>query len=38
MARMNVPATTRASFTYFNDASDLDALVAALRQVKEIFG
>jgi cysteine desulfurase/selenocysteine lyase len=38
MVRMNVPATTRASFTYFNDASDLDALVAALRQVKEIFG
>ncbi len=38
MARMNVPATTRASFTYFNDASDVDALVAALRQVREIFG
>jgi len=38
MARMNVPATTRASFTYFNDAADVDALVAALLKVKEIFG
>ncbi len=38
MDRMQVPATTRASFTYFNDTADIDALVAALRQVKEIFG
>ncbi len=38
MDRMKVPATTRASFTYFNDTSDVDALVAALLKVKEIFG
>ncbi|MFN8010716.1 MAG: cysteine desulfurase [Holophagaceae bacterium] len=38
MDRMQVPATTRASFTYFNDASDVDALVAAVLKVKEIFG
>ena len=38
MDRMRVPATTRASFTYFNDASDVDALVAAVLKVKEIFG
>jgi cysteine desulfurase/selenocysteine lyase len=38
MERMKVPATTRASFTYFNDAFDVDALVAGLLKVKEIFG
>jgi cysteine desulfurase/selenocysteine lyase len=35
---MKVPATTRASLTYFNDPSDVDALVAGLRKVQEIFG
>jgi cysteine desulfurase/selenocysteine lyase len=38
MQRLQVPATTRASFAYFNDAADVDALVAALHQVNEIFG
>ncbi len=38
MDRMRVPATTRASFTYFNDVSDVDALADALLKVKEIFG
>ncbi|MDE3246543.1 MAG: aminotransferase class V-fold PLP-dependent enzyme, partial [Acidobacteriota bacterium] len=38
MKRFNIPATTRASFAYFNDQDDVDALVAAIRQVKEIFG
>ncbi len=38
MKRFNIPATTRASFAYFNDREDVDALVAAIRQVKEIFG
>ena len=33
-----VPATTRASFAYFNDQEDVDALVAAIHQVKDIFG
>ncbi len=38
MQRLKVPATTRASFAYFNDAADVDALVAALNAVNEIFG
>ncbi|MBL0210451.1 MAG: cysteine desulfurase [Holophagaceae bacterium] len=38
MKRFDIPATTRASFAYFNDREDVDALVAAIRQVKEIFG
>ncbi len=38
MKRFNIPATTRASFAYFNDQDDVDALVAAIRKVKEIFG
>ena len=38
MKRFNIPATTRASFAYFNDQEDVDALVAAIHQVKDIFG
>ena len=38
MKRFGIPATTRASFAYFNDQKDVDALVAAIRQVKDIFG
>jgi len=38
MQRMKVPATTRASFAYFNDRADVDALVAGILKVKEIFG
>ncbi len=38
MTRFNIPATTRASFAYFNDRADVDALVAAIRKVQEIFG
>ena len=38
MERMQVPATTRASLAYFNTREDVDALVGALLQVKEIFG
>jgi len=38
MKRFRIPATTRASFAYFNDLEDVDALAAAIRQVKEIFG
>ncbi len=37
MTRFNIPATTRASFAYFNDKADVDALVASIHQVKEIF-
>lgn len=38
MQRMKVPATTRASFAYFNTLADVDALVAGILKVKEIFG
>jgi len=38
MQRMGIPATTRASFTYFNTREDVDALVTGILKVKEIFG
>ena len=37
MQRMKVPATTRASFAYFNTLEDVDALVAAVKKCQEIF-
>jgi cysteine desulfurase/selenocysteine lyase len=37
MERFSVPATTRASFGLYNDEDDIDARVAALRKVKELF-
>jgi cysteine desulfurase/selenocysteine lyase len=38
MDRFGVPATVRASFAVYNDRGDVDALVAGLRKVTEIFG
>jgi cysteine desulfurase/selenocysteine lyase len=38
MARMDVPATVRASIGMYNSRADIDALVAALGEVSEIFG
>ena len=38
MRILGVPATTRASFSVYNSAEDVDALVASLDKVKEIFG
>ena len=38
MARMDVPATVRASIGMYNTRADIDALVAALGEVSEIFG
>lgn len=35
---MNVQATARASFYIYNDLSDVDALVAAIRKAQEFFG
>jgi cysteine desulfurase/selenocysteine lyase len=32
-----VPATTRASLAFYNTAAEIDALVAGIRKVKEIF-
>jgi cysteine desulfurase/selenocysteine lyase len=37
MARLGVPATVRASLALYNTREDLDALVAALRKVREVF-
>ncbi len=38
MARLGIPATTRASFAYFNTLAEVDALEAAVRKAIEIFG
>ncbi|HXC16060.1 MAG TPA: SufS family cysteine desulfurase [Holophagaceae bacterium] len=38
MARLGIPATTRASFAYFNTTAEVDALEAAVRKAIEIFG
>lgn len=38
MRHLGVPATARASFSVYNDESDVDALIAALRRAGEIFG
>jgi cysteine desulfurase/selenocysteine lyase len=37
MTRFNIPATTRASFSYFNTRADVDALVSGILDVQEIF-
>jgi selenocysteine lyase/cysteine desulfurase len=37
MRRLGVVATARASFGPYNVASDIDALVAAIRHAQEIF-
>jgi cysteine desulfurase/selenocysteine lyase len=37
MERFGVPATTRASFALYNTKEDVDALVAGLQRVREIF-
>ncbi len=37
MARFGVPATVRASFGIYNGRDDVDALVAGLRKVQEVF-
>lgn len=38
MERLNVPATTRASFAFYNTFAEVDALVAGIKKVQEIFG
>jgi cysteine desulfurase/selenocysteine lyase len=35
--RLGVPATTRASFTVYNDASEVDRLVEGVQKVKTVF-
>jgi cysteine desulfurase/selenocysteine lyase len=38
MARYGLSATVRASFALYNTASEVDALVAGLNKVREVFG
>lgn len=37
MRRLGVPATARASFAFYNTEEEVDALVGAVRKVKEMF-
>lgn len=37
MRRLGIPATARASFYVYNDASDTDALIAGIHKAREIF-
>ncbi|BAC89314.1 cysteine desulfurase [Gloeobacter violaceus] len=37
MQRFKVPATARASFAFYNTRAEVDALVAAIQQVQEMF-
>jgi cysteine desulfurase/selenocysteine lyase len=37
MARFKVPATTRASFAFYNSMAEVDALVAGIRNVQKVF-
>jgi cysteine desulfurase/selenocysteine lyase len=37
MARFRVSATTRASLAFYNSREDIDALVAGIHKVKEVF-
>ncbi|MFU8806479.1 MAG: SufS family cysteine desulfurase [Bradymonadaceae bacterium] len=37
MERLGVPATARASFAFYNNEADIEALVGGLHTVKEIF-
>ena len=37
MARFKVPATTRASFAFYNSMAEVDALIAGVRSVQKVF-
>lgn len=37
MERFKVPATSRASFAFYNTKSEVDALMAGIRNVQKIF-
>jgi len=38
MARYGLSATVRASFALYNTTQEIDALVAGLKKVREVFG
>ena len=37
MQRFKVPATSRASFAFYNDMAEVDALIAGIRAVQKVF-
>ena len=37
MQRFNVPATSRASFAFYNKKTEVDALAAGIRNVQKVF-
>jgi len=37
MARFGIPATSRASFAFYNTADEVDALVAGIKRVQKVF-
>jgi cysteine desulfurase / selenocysteine lyase len=37
MARFKLPATTRASFAFYNSMAEVDALIAGIRSVRQVF-
>ena len=38
MDRLGIPATARASFALYNTHEEVEALVAAVRRAREVFG
>ena len=38
MQRFKVPATSRASFAFYNTHAEVDALVASIKRVQQVFG
>jgi cysteine desulfurase/selenocysteine lyase len=38
MDRFGVPATARASFSFYNTRGEVDALIAGLARVRELLG
>ena len=38
MQRFKVPATSRASFAFYNSMAEVDALVGAVKRVQKVFG
>ena len=38
MDRFGIPATARASLAFYNTKEEIDALVAGIHKVKEVFG
>jgi cysteine desulfurase/selenocysteine lyase len=37
MQRFNVPATSRASFAFYNNKTEVDALIAGIKTVQKVF-